>query len=283
MSSVLLVKSPDEVGLINRITGVLLRGDLNVVANAEYVDRETNWFFMRTEFDGEMGEERIAGELARVLPARSEVRLVRPIRKRLVIFTGKEPFCLGDLLLRWWNGELPVEIPGVISNHRDQEALVQKFGIPFHFVPVRESAGGTESSRKEHEQEILKILQPRAPDLLVLAKYMRVLTPEFAGRYSNRIVNIHHSFLPAFVGANPYRQAYQRGVKLIGATAHFVNEGLDEGPIIAQSVLPVTHADSSAAMALQGREIEKVVLARALQLMLEDRVFVHQGRTVIFE
>jgi formyltetrahydrofolate deformylase len=277
MSATLLVNSPDEVGLIHRITGIFLRKNLNIISNAEYVDSESSWFFMRTVFEGNFSGKELLDEVQRILPPRAHARLASDSPKRIVLFAGKEPYCLGELLLRVWNSELNAQIEAVVSNHPDVERLVRKFDLPFHFVPV----GGSE--RSAHESKICRLIETLRPDYLVLAKYMRILSAAFITSFPGRIINIHHSFLPAFVGAGPYKQAYDRGVKIIGATAHFVNENLDDGPIIAQSILPVTHADSAASMARQGREIEKLVLARALQLVLEDRVFVHGNRTVIFE
>ena len=165
----------------------------------------------------------------------------------------------------------------MISNHELLKDLVEKFNVPFYFI------GHEKKSREEHEQELLTVIEKYNPDFLVLAKYMRILSSEFADKFANRIINIHHSFLPAFVGANPYVQAYERGVKIIGATAHFVNNNLDEGPIIAQNVIPVTHSQSAKEMAQAGRDVEKIVLANALQLVFNERVFVYRNKTIIFD
>jgi formyltetrahydrofolate deformylase len=277
MNNTLLIHCPDRVGLIHSITEVLRNHGLNIVKNSEHVDEETSWFFMRTEFIGEASSKLLSDELASVLPKPSEIKIASPRPRDLLILTGKEPHCVGDLLLRHHNRELNASISAVISNHPDLQSLVSKFDVPFHHVPVRSD------DRHAHESDLLAIINSFHPQYLVLAKYMRILTPQFAAAFPNRILNIHHSFLPAFAGASPYKQAYDRGVKVIGATAHFVNEKLDDGPIIAQSVIPVTHAHSVKAMTQEGREIEKIVLARALRLLLEDRIFVHGARTVIFE
>jgi formyltetrahydrofolate deformylase len=212
-----------------------------------------------------------------VLPGNSEIQLSREGKRPIVVFATKEPHCLGDLLLRHAYGELPATIQAIIANHSDLEPLARQFGIPFHHV----SHAGRE--RAEHESEILRVLAGYSPEFLVLAKYMRTLTPQFLAHYPSRIVNIHHSFLPAFQGAKPYRQAFERGVKIIGATAHIVTEELDTGPILAQGLLPVDHTHTASDMAQAGRDIEKFVLAKALKLVLEERVFLHQNRTIIFE
>jgi formyltetrahydrofolate deformylase len=157
------------------------------------------------------------------------------------------------------------------------KSLVEKFNVPFYYV------GHEERSREQHEEELLKVIRNYNPDFLVLAKYMRILSPSFIDNFANRIINIHHSFLPAFIGANPYAQAYERGVKIIGATAHFVNNNLDEGPIIAQNVIPVTHSQSAKEMAQAGRDVEKIVLANALELVFNEKVFVYRNKTIIFD
>ena len=277
MSQVLLITCNDAVGLIHKITGVLLSHDLNIVSNDEFVDSPAARFFMRTEFTGEVEPKQLLGELKSILPPDSEVRLASGAPKSIVILAGREPHCLGDLLMRQCNGELKAQIAAVISNHSDLQHLVERFHVPFHHVPA------LSEDRLEHERRIQSILSAYAPDYLVLAKYMRILSAKFISAFPERIINIHHSFLPAFIGAQPYRQAYNRGVKIIGATAHFVTEALDDGPILVQNVLSVTHTHSPKSMALEGREIEKIVLARALTLVLEDRVFVAGNKTIIFE
>jgi formyltetrahydrofolate deformylase len=189
----------------------------------------------------------------------------------------REPHCLGELLLLDAVGDLPGRIVAVVSNHDLLHGLVQRFGVPFHHV----SHEGV--SREAHEAELARVIEGYAPHSIVLARYMRVLSERFVGRYPQRIINIHHSFLPAFAGASPYRQAHARGVKIIGATAHFVTAELDDGPIIAQDVIHVDHAYSPERMAQAGRDVEKLVLARAVRLVLEDRVFLHGRRTVVFD
>jgi formyltetrahydrofolate deformylase len=276
-STTLLIHCPDEAGLIFRITGVIFRHNLNVVSNGEFVEKNTNHFFMRTEFSGDFDHETFLGELRKVLPPEADIKLTPQVRRNIAILVTKEHHCLSDLLVRHAFGELSANIQCVVSNYDKLEALAQKFNIPFHHISHEDK------SRDEHENLVLQTLDQYDPEFLVLAKYMRVLSPVFISRYRNRIINIHHSFLPAFVGANPYHQAYERGVKIIGATAHFVNDNLDEGPIIAQNVIPVAHSHSAREMAQSGHDVEKIVLARSLKLVLSDRVFVHRNKTIIFD
>src|SRR5262245_22151456 len=211
---------------------------------------------MRTEFTGDPAPAGIDQEIQALLTPGARVRLAQTGPRRVVVLVTREHHCLGELLLRHAYDELGATILAVVGNHPTLAPLAARFDVPFHHV----SHVGVE--RAEHEAALARLLDSYDPEFLVLAKYMRVLGPEFVARYPNRIINIHHSFLPAFSGANPYRQAFERGVKIIGATAHFVTEKLDEGPIIAQSVIPVDHSHSPAAMAQAGRDVEKIVLAR---------------------
>lgn len=249
----------------------------NIIRNQEFVDPQTRRFFMRTEFTGSAEASAILADVQAVVPAESHVRLAPAEDRRVVLMATKEPHCLGELLLRNAFGELGAEVLGVISNHDVLAPLVERFDIPFHHI------SHDDVSREQHEDRVLEKLAQLDPDYIVLAKYMRILTPDFVRRYPQRIINIHHSFLPAFVGAQPYRQAFERGVKIIGATAHLVTDGLDEGPIIAQSVIPVDHSYSPEEMAQAGRDVEKLVLARALDLVLQERVFLVGHRTIVFE
>lgn len=277
ISHILLIKCPDERGLVYKITAVLFKYALNVMSNGEFVERGSNYFFMRTEFSGEFDQESLLKELKEVLPESATIKLTDKRKKEIVILVTKEHHCLSDLLIRHEFNELNANILAVISNYTVLEDLTCKFNIPFHCV----SHEGL--SREEHEAATLAVIRQYNPEFLVLAKYMRILSGDFVDHFPNRMVNIHHSFLPAFVGANPYAQAYERGVKIIGATAHFVNNDLDQGPIIAQHVLPVDHTHSAREMAQAGRDVEKNTLARALKLVLNDHVFVHQNKTIIFD
>lgn len=271
---ILLMDGPDHKGLIYHVTRILFAHNQNIISNDEYVS-PSRYFFMRTEFEGDTDIPKLLNALQSELPAGLNLRINPKKSKDIVLLVTKEHHCLGELLIRYAFNELDATIMAVISNYNTLQPLVGKFGIPFHFISHENK------SREEHEDAILRTLEIYRPDYLVLAKYMRVVTPQFVDRFPNRIVNIHHSFLPAFIGANPYRQAYERGVKIIGATAHFVNNDLDEGPIIAQDVKGVDHTLTAADMATLGRDTEKAVLSKALKLVFNDRVFIHNNRTII--
>jgi len=274
---IILIECPDRKGLIHAVTDVLLRHGMNIIQNNEFVDHESGRFYMRTAVEDALDQDRVAGELQAVLPPGASVRFPGREKLRIVVLATKEYHCLGDLLLRHAFGDLNAKILAVISNHADLEGLVRRFDIPYSFIPHEKK------SRTEHEAAILAELARYDPEYIILAKYMRVLTADFINRFPSRMINIHHSFLPAFTGASPYRQAYERGVKIIGATAHFVTEKLDEGPIIAQGVLPVGHNHTVEDMIRAGRDVEKSVLARAVELVLAERVFLCGQRTIIFE
>jgi len=272
-----LIDANDEKGLVYKVSKVFFENDLNILTNNEFVDKVNSKFFMRSVVDGDVDEKKLYNALKEVLPVKSSLKVIEPKKKDIVIMATKEMHALGDILIRHEAGELEANVLGVISNYDTLQPLVEKFGIPFITV----SHEGLD--RAEHESKILAELEKfENIDYIVLAKYMRILTPRFVENFENRIINIHHSFLPAFIGANPYKQAYDRGVKIIGATAHFVNNNLDEGPIIAQDVTEVNHAYSWRDMQRLGRDVEKVVLSHALKLALEDRIFVYANKTVIF-
>lgn len=271
---ILLMDGPDNKGLIYHVTGVLFKHDLNIIHNDEYVS-PSGKFFMRTEFEGTLDGNALLDELYATLPEGIRLRLNPKRKKNIVVFVTKEHHCLGELLVRYAFDELDADILAVVSNYNTLQPLVSKFGIPFHYI----SHEG--KTREEHEEAILRTLTIYEPEYLVLAKYMRVLTPGFVSHFPDRIINIHHSFLPAFIGANPYRQAYERGVKIIGATAHFVNNDLDEGPIIAQNVKEVDHRHTAADMATEGKDVEKIVLSQALKLVFNDRVFISGNRAIV--
>ena len=271
-----LIDSRDERGLVYRVSKVFFETGLNIDSNREFVDKEAGKFFMRSVVTGDFDEHKLQSDLEAVVPEGANVRVITPRRKRVVLMATKESHALGDILIRYADGELDAEIPVVIANRDVLRPLVERFEIPFVHIP----AEGL--SREEHEEKVLAELSKYDFDYIVLAKYMRILTPGFVSGYPGRILNIHHSFLPAFVGANPYKQAYERGVKIIGATAHFVTDDLDEGPIIAQDVIPVNHRFDWRDMQRAGRDVEKVVLSRALNLVLNDRVFIHGNKTIVF-
>lgn len=271
-----LIDCSDRKGLVYAVSKILLDYGLNIVENREFVDSSTNRFFMRTVVEGCSDRTRLAFELAGILPEDAEVRTIADRPKNIAVLASTENHCLGDMLIRHEDGELSANIACVISNHDTLSRLVERFDLPFYHVS-HEGLG-----RETHEDRLRNILNNLDFDYIILAKYMRILSPAFVADYRNRIINIHHSFLPAFIGANPYRRAFERGVKIVGATAHFVTEGLDEGPIIAQDVLSVDHTQSAKQMQRLGRDVEKIVLARAVRLVLEDRVFVNGNRTVVF-
>ena len=274
---ILRIDCPDQPGLVHKITGVLFNAGYNILSNQEFVDLEAKYFFMRTAFEGTAAPDRVVSYLEQVLPTSATVKLATTEKQPIVIMATTEAHCLGDLLIRHYSGELPAQIKAVIANHETLGSLVKPFGIPFHCVSHKDL------ERTEHEKRVAEIVDSYGPEYIVLAKYMRILTPAFVARYRDRVINIHHSFLPAFVGAKPYHQTYTRGVKIIGATAHIVTDDLDTGPIIAQSVISVNHTYTAAAMAQAGRDVEKIVLARAVKLALEERVFLHGNRTIVFE
>lgn len=274
---ILLTDCPDAKGLIAKITNICYKHQLNIIKNDEFVDHNQGRFFMRTELEGRFNDATLMEDLDDALPDGSSRRLVPSGRKRLVILVTKESHCLGDILMKSYSGALDVEIAAVVGNYDVLADLTEKFGIPYHTV----SHEGL--SREEHEEQVLAVVGQYEPDYLVLAKYMRVLTPAFVRAYPYRIINIHHSFLPAFIGARPYQQAFDRGVKIIGATAHFVTNDLDEGPIIEQAVINVNHTFNAEAMAKAGRDVERSVLSSALANVLDEKVFVYGNRTVVFK
>ncbi len=273
---ILLISCTDEKGLIAKISTVIASHGLNIIIMREFVEEETNHFFMRMELSGSLDKESLYSTLVATIPSDAWVVINPKAKKDIVLFATKEYHCLSDLLSRHHFGELPANILAVVGNYEYLAEYTSKFGIPYHFV----SHEG--KSKDVFEAELLETVKPYQPDYIVLAKFMRILSPSFVAQYENRIINIHHSFLPAFIGANPYRQAYERGVKLIGATAHIVNNNLDEGPILTQRVIPVDHSVNAKNMMATGHEVERNVLYEALKLVLEDRVFVSGNKTIIF-
>ncbi|MCR2124802.1 formyltetrahydrofolate deformylase [Campylobacter upsaliensis] len=274
MHYILKICTKDAKGLIYRIADVIFKYHINIIKNDEFVGEEM--FFFRALLEGEFEPKAFVGTLEAMLGERAFIELHEKRKKDIVIFATKESHCLGDLLIRHYSNELEANIKAVISNHNELKDLVDKFNIPYHLI----SAENT--SREEQEGRVLECLENYQFDYLVLAKYMRILSPNFVRHFEGRIINIHHSFLPAFIGANPYKQAFERGVKIIGATAHFVNNNLDEGPIITQDVININHEFSWKQMQEAGRNVEKNVLSHALDLVFEDRIFIHKNKTIIF-
>ena len=272
-----LIDANDEKGIVHKVSSIFYNYDLNILSNNEFVDKDNNKFFMRSVVDGDVDLSDLKKSIVSVMPESSSIEVIEPKKKNIILMATKEMHALGDILIRHEAGELEANILAVISNYDELESLVKKFDIPYITV----SHEGLE--RSEHENKIIECIDSfKDVDYIVLAKYMRILTPEFVETYEDKIINIHHSFLPAFIGANPYKQAFQRGVKIIGATAHFVNNNLDEGPIISQEIIHIDHAYSWKDMQRSGRDVEKVVLSSALKLALEDRIFVYANKTVIF-
>ena len=276
MEYILKVSCDDEKGLILRISEIVVKNGLNYLSTNEFVDHENHRFYMRAVLDGELEVKGFVNTLLAFLPRSAQVFCEEVRRKNIVVMATKENHCLGDILIRENSGDLNANVLAVVANHEDLREFASKFDVPFICVP---SDG---MGREEHEKMVLAELKKLNFDYLILAKYMRILSRDFVLNYEEKIINIHHSFLPAFIGANPYKQAYERGVKIIGATAHFVTECLDEGPIITQDVVLVNHEMDWQDMRRAGRNIEKVVLTRALDLVFDERVFVHKNKTVIF-
>ena len=271
-----LIDCEDAKGLVYKISKVFYDRGLNIDNNREFVDKEYGRFFMHTIVTGLFDIKELEDELRTVVPNDAHIRVIEPKDKKIILMVTKESHALGDILVRHADGELGAQIECVIGNRETLRELVERFDIPFIYI----CADGL--SRKVHEEKVMAEVDKFEFDYIVLAKYMRILTSTFVKSYAQKIINIHHSFLPAFIGANPYKQAFERGVKIIGATAHYVTDDLDEGPIIAQDVIPVTHRQTWKDMQRAGRDGEKIVLSRALALVLNDRVFVNGNKTVIF-
>ncbi|HRG54393.1 MAG TPA: formyltetrahydrofolate deformylase [Bacteroidia bacterium] len=274
---IIVVQCADKVGLVAAISKVLADAGYNIISMREYVDVEENKFFARIVVDSIKNTSQIEKKLLKVLPLHSKV-VVNPIPdKNIVVLVTKEYHCLTDILTRNYFKTLGASVQCVIGNHPDLKEITERFKIPFHLVTHEKKSKG------EFEAGLKELINLYEPDYLVLAKFMRILSPEFVKAFPFRIINIHHSFLPAFVGSNPYKQAFERGVKIIGATAHFVTNDLDEGPIITQQVIPVNHSLSLKDLIRTGRENETSALAKAMHLVFDDRVFVYKNKTVVFE
>lgn len=277
---------PDQPGIVAAVSSALHTTGANILSNHQFTDPVSNIFVMRTRFtlvdhsdaNATTGFAAVKGALSTAterFQAKTKVRVETDVQ-RMMVMVSKFDHCLVDLLYRWRAGELPVAIPLVVSNHPDLAPLVENFGIPFRHVAV------TKETKPAAEAEILELAAEFTIDFVVLARYMQVLSNDFCDAMPGRIINIHHSFLPGFKGAKPYHQAKERGVKLIGATAHYVTSDLDEGPIIHQAVQPVTHAQSSEDMVIVGKDVERMVLSTAVKAHAEDRVFLIDGATVVF-
>lgn len=274
---IILIKCKDSVGLVSAISSVMATENANIISMREYVDVDENLFFARLHIKAETAIHNLRQKLAEVLPTGAAITVNQAPVKKIILLVTKEYHCLGDILIRHYFKAINAEIQCVIGNHNILKDVTNKFDIPFHYV------SSENIDKAEFERLLLQHIEAYSFDYLVLAKFMRILSPSFVNRFHMRIINIHHSFLPAFIGASPYKQAYERGVKIIGATAHFVTNDLDEGPIISQQITPVNHNFTIKDMIKAGKEVEKAVLATALQLVFEDRVLVYNNKTVVFE
>jgi formyltetrahydrofolate deformylase len=274
---ILKVKCIDQVGIISKISTILLNNNINIIKLDEYVEPSEKYFFFRAEIEGDDSKVNLEAELESSLGTEAQISLSELKKKKVVIMATKESHCLGDLLLRGETESLNIDIQSVIANHDALGALTKRFEVPFHFI------SHIDLSREDHAQKLIHVIDKYNPDYIILAKYMRILPPEFVNHYKNKVINIHHSFLPAFIGANPYKQAFKRGVKIIGASSHFVTADLDEGPIIEQNVLHIDHSYSAKELSDLGRDVEQQVLAKALKYVTEDRVFVHNNKTIVFK
>jgi len=281
-SAVLLLSCPDRKGVVAGVAGFIYQHGGNILHADEHGDRDSNTFLMRVEFDPAELDLPLSDfsqqftEIAKPFEMQWRVAL-SDVRPRVAILVSKYDHCLVDLLYRHQSGELDCEIACVISNHSESQSVAEFYRVPFYLVPV------TKQDKPAAERQIRSLLERQAVDLIVLARYMQILSPEFVNAYPQKIINIHHSFLPAFVGAKPYHQAFERGVKLIGATSHYVTEVLDDGPIIEQDVVRVSHRDSVDDIVQKGRDLEKVVLSRAVRWHIENRVLLYGNKTVVFE
>lgn len=265
----------DQPGIVHSMTSAVLAADGNIIENQQFTDSDTNVFVMRTRFETTQSLEEARSVISAGLAHLEPDLHIRPTdaKKRALVLVTKESHCLRDLMYLQELGELPIEIPAVMSNHADLRPLVESHGLPFIYLG---------SDKKAAEAAVLKVVETEQIDFVVLARYMQILSSEFCSELDGKIINIHHSFLPGFKGSKPYHQAHARGVKIIGATAHFVTPDLDEGPIIEQDVAHVTHSARPEDLVSLGRDIERRVLSRAVKLYAEDRIFIVGDRTVVF-
>lgn len=275
--TLILIQCQDAVGLVANISNVLAQHQLNIVTMREFVDEKENKFFVRVACSGVLSnQQKLQQDLQAQLPKNTLLSINPDIQKKLVILVTKEHHCLADILVRHFFKTLQAEVVAVIGNYDTLKDFTDKFQIPFHHISHEEK------SKEEFEAELAQCVQGYQADYIILAKFMRILSPNFVRQFKGKLINIHHSFLPAFIGANPYQQAHNRGVKIIGATAHFVTDDLDEGPIIVQNTKSIDHSYDVQRMRTAGKEIEKAVLTKAIQLLTEERVMLHGNRTIVF-
>ena len=280
-SYTLVISCPDRVGIVAAVSCFVAERGGSLLESNHHTDVAQGWFFMRNVISAsslQLGPAQFSEEFA---PLAAEHDMQWSLRdnsvpQRVAILASHASHCLADILHRWKSGDLACEIPCVISNHENLRSMVEWHGIPFHYVPV------PRENKEEAFARILDILQRHRAETIVLARYMQIIPPQMCREYAGKLINIHHSFLPSFIGANPYMRAYERGVKLIGATCHYVTEDLDEGPIIEQDVIRVNHSCDKDDMVRLGRDVEQAVLSRGLRYHLEDRVIVHGNKTIVF-
>ncbi len=281
-TAIILLHCPDRPGIISDVTNFITVNQGNIIYLDQYVDRVENVFFMRIEWQLEkfaIPEEKIEDYFNTLYGQKYQMhfRLYFSDQKpRMAIFVSKMSHCLYDLLARYSAGEWDVEIPLIISNHEDMRPVAQKFGIPYFCLPI------TKENKAKQEEIEMQLLKDNGITFIVLARYMQVISEEMIARYRHKIINIHHSFLPAFIGAKPYHAAFERGVKIIGATAHYITTELDAGPIIEQDVVRVTHKDTIETLVNKGKDLEKIVLSRAVQKHIERKILTFKNKTVIF-
>jgi len=278
---ILTLTCPDRVGIVAAVSGLIAQHQGWIVEASHHADEPAKRFFLRQEIRADSLPFDVAALREKFVPIAAQYDMDwrisdSAVKKRVMVLVSKQEHCLYDLLARWQSKELDIDIPCVISNHETFRGLVEWHGIPFHHVPVMPD------NKDAAYAEVQRLFEDYRCDTMVLARYMQILSPGLCRAYPGRIVNIHHSFLPSFIGAKPYHQAYARGVKLIGATCHYVTEDLDQGPIIEQDVIRIDHSDSPEDMVRYGKDIEKTVLARGLRYHLEDRVLTHGNKTVVF-
>jgi formyltetrahydrofolate deformylase len=283
---ILTLSCPDQRGIVHRVSGFLVEHGCNIIDSAQFGDAQSQLFFMRVHFaaeDASVSEARLRADFAAMASSMQMDGQLHDARKkpRIMLMVSKIGHCLNDLLFRYRSGLLPVEIPAIVSNHTDFYQLAASYNIPFHHLPL--AAGASTEAKRAQEERVLEIVTTNDIDLVVLARYMQILSPMMCEALTGKAINIHHSFLPSFKGAKPYYQAHERGVKLIGATAHFVTGDLDEGPIIEQGVERVDHAMNPETLTAIGRDVECVVLARAVKWFVEHRILLNGHKTVVFK
>jgi formyltetrahydrofolate deformylase len=281
-AATILISCPDQKGIVTAVTDFVYRNQGNIIDLDEHVDFESQMFFMRIEWDlahFTMSDDELRAHFQRHIatPYTMEWTLhFSDVKPSISLFVSQQLHCIYDILARCESGEWDVKVPIIFSNHEAARDISERFGAEFHLMQI------TKENKREQEQKQIQLLKQHGVELIVLTRYMQILSSEFIAEFPNRIINIHHSLLPAFVGARPYHQAFERGVKIIGATSHYVTSDLDAGPIIEQDIVKITHKDSTQDMIRKGRDVEKIILARAVRLHMQRKILVHKNKTVVF-